>query len=293
MLNLCGNSFSEVYHELLNKLINSPEFVVSPRGEKVSEIVNCELKIDNPLACLYKNDRRSSQLKYISAELLWYLSGDLTTTFIKRYSKFWEKLKNTDETINSNYGWLLFYEKMYPEQMSQWEWAYNCLINDKDTRQAVMHFNLPKHQYSSNKDFVCTMYGDFLIRDNKLHFTIHMRSNDVILGLPTDIPFFCLLQINMWNLLKDKYEGLELGSYTHFVNSMHLYGRNYDLVNEMLNHEFIPEEMHESCKLMINEKGRTSSFVNEAKQHLLYGFANNPVMKTEFENFIWYNLNKN
>jgi len=39
------------------------------------------------------------------------------------------------------------------------------------------------------------------IRDNKLNFSVSMRSNDAILGTPTDVAFFCLLQQQMLKLL--------------------------------------------------------------------------------------------
>lgn len=288
--NFAGDSFSEVYHKLLDSLLNYPEYIVSPRGQRVHEITNCRLEIKNPWLCFYENNRRSSQYKYIAAELLWYLSGDRSLDFISQFSAFWKNITNPDITVNSNYGWLLFYEKYAPIWTTQWQWAYDSLFNDKDTRQAVMHFNLPKHQFLNNKDFVCTMYGDFLIRDEKLHFTIHMRSNDAILGLPTDMPFFCLLHINMWKLLSKVYPGLELGTYTHFVNSMHLYERNFQLVKEMEVNEYVPQAIDTSAASIINENGTHNPFV----ERLISAYKNSfiPDIHTKFEQFIWTSLLK-
>ena len=291
MLNLEGYSFSEVYKSLLEHLVKNPEYQVKPRNEEVNEIMNCELKIQNPSLCLYQNERRSSQFKYIAAELLWYLSGDKNIDFISQYSKFWKHLVNRDDTVNSNYGWLLFFEKYSSANLSQWEWAYQSLVNDKDTRQAIMHFNLPKHQFGENKDFVCTMYGDFLIRNNELHFTIHMRSNDVILGLPTDIPFFCLLQMNMWNLLRNNaYPELGLGTYTHFVNSMHLYSRNFQLVKEMLENEFTTMRMDYSACEVLDERGKHDSFVERFIDGIKSNYELVDIHNT-FQKDIWNWLN--
>lgn len=291
IFNIETDYFSEAYEKLLRALLKDPEYQSAPRDQKINEITNCKFTIRNPEQCFYVNERRPSQFKYIAAELLWYLSGDKSVDFISQFSKFWKKLENCDDTVNSNYGWLLFYEKYAPIWTTQWQWAFDSLWNDKDTRQAVMHFNLPKHQFLDNKDFVCTMYGDFLIRDNKLHFTIHMRSNDAILGLPTDIPFFCILQLNMLNCLKkERYPDLELGTYTHFVNSMHLYERNFQLVSEMLEHEFYTVRMNSSAGEIINDKGSHSSFVERFIQAYHSDFT--PDIHTEFEKFIWESLNK-
>lgn len=283
MLNIEGNSFAEVYKELLQNLVKNPEYTSSPRGEKIHEITNCELKINHPERCLYTNERRSSQFKYIAAELLWYLSGDNTLDFISKFSKFWLKLKNPDTTVNSNYGYLIFKEKWNPISFTQWQWAYQSLFKDKDTRQAIMHFNLPKHQFEKNYDFVCTMYGNFLIRDNKLHFTIHMRSNDVVLGLPTDIPFFCLLQMEMYRLLRKSYPNLELGSYTHFVNSMHLYERNDKLVDEMLQHSFLCKEFYPINVLAPD--GTHTTFVERFIDAYNNGYE--PSFMNEFQKELW------
>jgi thymidylate synthase len=232
-----GDSFAEVYSMSLNDLYINPQFETSPRGMKIKENLQVSLEIKNPLLSLYDNDRRGSQNKYIAAELIWYFMGKNDTDFIIKYASFWNSIKNPDGTVNSAYGNLIF-NKRNEHDLCQYEWARKSLINDKDSRQAIMHFNLPEHQHFSNKDFVCTMYGIFHIRDNKLFFTVNMRSNDAILGTPTDIAFFTLLHQQMLLHLKHKYNDLELGSYTHIIDSYHIYERHFDLVKDMISKEW-------------------------------------------------------
>lgn len=238
-----ADTFAEVYKEVLTDLYHTPEFVTKPRDQKVNEMLDVSLVINDPIYGMYDNSRRSTQYIYIAAELLWYFSGENKIDFIENYAKFWKQIANRDGTANSAYGHLIF-NKKNEHGMSQWEWAYSSLIKDTDTRQAIMHFNIPEHQFIENKDFVCTLYGIFHIRDNKLSFSVHMRSNDAILGLPTDVAFFTLLQQQMLNLLRkspytDKFKNLKLGKYTHFDNSLHIYERNMELVKEMLENKFI------------------------------------------------------
>lgn len=238
--------FAHVYEELLCDLIRDPEYITKPRDMKINEICDVSLVIENPLSCLYINSARSSQFKYIAAEFLWYFMGRRDVDYISKYAKFWESIKNSDNTVNSSYGWLLFNN---PNEFgfTQYRWALESLAQDKDSRQAVLHFNLPSHQYNGNKDFVCTMYGIFQIRDNRLNFTVSMRSNDVILGLPTDVAFFTILQSQMLSHLRTYagYPELELGTYTHISNSSHVYERHFEVASKMINNKFeaitIPE----------------------------------------------------
>tara|TARA_R110001592_G_scaffold162601_1_gene396201 strand:+ start:9232 stop:10122 length:891 start_codon:yes stop_codon:yes gene_type:complete len=235
MTNYEGDTFSEVYEQVLRDTVMSPDYVIQPRNLKINELTDVSLTFD-PLFPLYENKKRSSQFKYIAGELIWYFNGMNDCSFISLYSNFWQRIKNKDNTCNSAYGNLIFTER--ENGYTQWAWALESLLNDKDTRQAVLHFNKPTHQYKDVKDFVCTMYGIFQIRNNQLNFTVHMRSNDLVLGTPTDVAFFCLLQQQMHKYLLKKYPKLRLGMYTHFVNSLHIYEKNLKLVNNMLDCKF-------------------------------------------------------
>jgi thymidylate synthase len=249
-----GKDFATVYEHSLQELMANPEYETRPRDLLVKENINTVLILENPLACLYSNEFRSSQKKYISAELLWYFMGRNDVEFISEYAKFWKTIQNFDGTVNSSYGNLLFTE-MNDHGFTQYGWAIGSLIKDKDSRQAVMHFNLPKHQYRSNKDFVCTMYGNFHIRNNKLHLTISMRSNDVIWGLPTDLAFFVLLQSQALSHLRKHYPDLEMGTYTHIDNSFHIYEHHFEAIEKMLTSELKPETIPAVGIDLITEEG--------------------------------------
>jgi len=122
-------------------------------------------------------------------------------------------------------------------KLTPWDWCKQSLILDKDTRQAVLHFALPDHYYFCNKDQTCTVYGIFIIRDDKLNLTIHMRSNDVVKGLVYDLPWFCSLMDKMVEELKPNYFNLQKGNYFHISNSMHLYETDKVKILKMLGKE--------------------------------------------------------
>ena len=244
MKEIRGNTFAEAYKNLLNEVYNKFEYETAPRGMNIREIMNCSVTIENPYSNLFKNEVRDLPLKYLKKELALYLSGRNDVDGFGEASKFWKKIANDDGTINSAYGNLIFKMKDTPNsEFSQFGWALYSLEIDKDTRQAIMHFNRPMHQYKGVKDFPCTLEMVFHIRNNKLNATTVMRSNDVIKGTTFDIPFFMLLQQIMHNCLLKVYPDLEMGTYTHIAHSMHLYESDFDLVKKMLEKEFVADEM--------------------------------------------------
>ena len=190
-----------------------------------------------------------------------YDSGTNLAEDFGKASKFWLSLSNPDGTINSAYGHLIWKHKSHGSNFetqlidapgfssldgggtvkiqntvkrTPWEWCVESLKRDRDTRQAILRFNLPEHAWVGNKDFVCTMHSNFLIRDNKLHMSTVMRSNDLTLGLVYDLPFFCSLMDRMVEELKPMYPDLQKGHYTHTVHSLHIYERDEAKVLKML-----------------------------------------------------------
>ena len=154
---------------------------------------------------------------------------------------------------------------------TEYTWALKSLQEDMNSRQAVMHFNKPSHQWDGNKDFVCTMYASFLIRNNKLRMSVKMRSNDVMLGMPTDIAFFTTLQQQMLNhLRKTSYPDLEIGTYSHVVDSMHIYKRDFEKALDMLHYSFENVQMPVLDNDLIDTNGLPTDVLK--KLELLHEF---------------------
>lgn len=102
------------------------------------------------------------------------------------------------------------------------------LKNDPETRQAVITLRDPyRDLFEKSKDVPCTIAMSFRIRNGKLNMTTHMRSNDLVWGLPYDIIQFCLLQMTIANEL-----GIGSGTYTHHADSLHIYERHAEMMQE-------------------------------------------------------------
>lgn len=218
------NSFSEVFKNIISDIkVNGK--VSKPRDLEVSELMYAGYAVD-PTKPIANFNGREFNWKYFAGELVWYLNKDTNIDYINQFSGFWKGITNpgTNE-INSNYGSLLFGEQL--------QWVVDSLKKDKNTRQAIAFLNQPKYQFEGNKDFVCTMYLNFSIRENALDMKVQMRSNDIFYGLTFDAPFFALVHQHVYLWLKSTYPELSLGTYYHFADNIHFYERHYELAEKI------------------------------------------------------------
>jgi thymidylate synthase len=219
------SNFSNQFTGIISK-INDSGSESQPRNLKVRELIYGQFDVDSTQPFASFKDR-AFNWKYFAGEVAWYLKKDNDIEYINKFSNFWKFITNPNSnTINSNYGSLLF--------GSQLKWCLDSLKADDNTRQAIAFLNQPKFQFEGNKDFVCTMYLNFFIRDNKLNMKVQMRSNDIFYGLTFDAPFFAFVHQHMLLWLKETYPTLELGTYTHFADNIHYYERHFELSEQIL-----------------------------------------------------------
>lgn len=245
----------EAYTGVLKDVYNNPDYRAAPRGLPIREKVDYSFTVLNPTSEPIKTadvERNNVIADYTRKEFNLYDSGSNKVTEFAQASKFWEKLANPDGTINSAYGFLLWRNysctsNFSNRAMTPWEWAKESLQADKDTRQAILRFNLPEHCWIGNKDFTCTLTGNFLIRNDKLFLTMVMRSNDVVYGLTYDLPWFCSLMDKMLEELKPTYPNLQKGTYTHFAHSMHAYEKDAEVIQKMIGTVAVPLEGKPLC----------------------------------------------
>jgi thymidylate synthase len=248
---LVFESFTQAYYALVADTYAGYEYETAPRGMKIRENLFTSFAITNPRdRLLYIPDRKFS-LQYVMAEILWYLSGNNETAWISNYSSFWKDISDDGVTANSAYGARIYKAHPYqngsafmphperegyvqrndmPQGWTQWKFVKEELTKDPDSRRAVIHIRQPQDSYLAKKDVPCTLNLQFFIRDKKLHMIVQMRSNDLILGTALDVPAFTFMQELMALEL-----GLDVGTYYHTSNSMHVYERHYDMCEKILN----------------------------------------------------------
>lgn len=252
---------SLAYNEALRYVItNGVE--VGPRGQSTLEVSDYSFKVESPTSepiITFDEERNKVIKEYTEKELELYRNCSNKAEDFAKASAFWKAIKNPDDTINSAYGYLLWKNKScgnpamaslgkfegingeVPRFMTPWEWAKECLIRDRETRQAFIRFSLPTHQWFGNRDQTCTMHGVFSIRADRfnseklrLNLSIVMRSNDLVKGLVYDMPFFVYLIERMAAELRFKYPNLVVGYYSHMAHSFHIYRKNENTALKMI-----------------------------------------------------------
>ena len=167
---------------------------VASRGSNQREMLFHNICILDPTALTIAPPIRKFKPTYAIAEWLWYLSRDRQVKNIGKFADVWNQIQDSKGECESNYGEYMFNQQIGMNRNStQWEWARTELLGDRDTRRATIAINQPRHKHANPKDYTCTQYIHFFIRDNKLHLGVHMRSNDAVFGFCNDVWTFCLM----------------------------------------------------------------------------------------------------
>lgn len=226
-----------------HKTTDSPGYI--PNGGETRERLNYQVTIrrpDVPGFVTASEARNKLMNAFMAREIELFDKGEIRVDEMKRHSKLWERIANPDGTINANYGHMAMHLNdagniaYNPDQgfITQWAWAKARLKEDPDTRQAYLHFNRPKDQWEGNRDQPCTMFVQFIMRENRLHMASYMRSNDLVYGTPYNLGYFAHMMDLMVAELRPSYPHAEKGDLTHTVTSLHIYERHRDKVEAML-----------------------------------------------------------
>lgn len=259
-----ADNFTEIYKKLQSDLLREGHFI-KPRNLLTHELLNVNLVLTNPRERLMYSKVRKHNYTYGAAEFLWYMSGTNRLDFIEFYLPRMKDYSDDGVTVNSAYGYRIF--GVHPDFPHQWRNIQYLLLADPETRQAVITVHYQQDLVKPSKDVPCTLNLHFLIRENKLNLFVQMRSNDAFMGLLYDVFSFSLMLEHMFNFLKnqEKLKGLELGTYVHKSDSMHLYERDDSRVIKLLE-EKVTEDMYlDSDQLFFNSEQLHSLTADEAR----------------------------
>lgn len=261
------NNFDDIYRRLCINLIAG------------GSIVNNTLELNNVSFTLTNINNnivniRDISKSYLCGELLWYMTARNDIEFIQKFSGFWGRISDDGITSNSAYGHILFKRHGF----NQVDKIIELLKKDPNSRRAVLNFNVPNPNVIETKDEICTIALQMYIRDNKLHCTTIMRSNDIWLGNPYDVVFFTELQKYIAHRLN-----IEYGTYTHFATSLHCYDRNFEQIKKVLNKQASSKLSIDIEKLVENaetiEKQIQSLDASEAKEKVVEIFNQYEILK--------------
>ena len=218
--------FESMYLYLLQ---TGQELVI--RDAKVRELEDVMLRFDPAYPVITSFKARNLSLTYCKKEMLWYLGADPYDNSIEQHATMWKKLSQPDGSYFSNYGQYIFDRSKTP---SQFKYVVEELQRDMYSRRAAIVLLQPHHLFGDNVDTVCTYAINFRIRQNRLNMTVMMRSNDAIFGTTNDAFCFWVIYKMMFAMLNDCYPTLKMGSYRHIVNSLHVYERHYEMLDQLV-----------------------------------------------------------
>lgn len=209
------NKTNVVWQETISSILSNPDYIASPRGMEVKEVLSRTYKVQMP-AYLDLEDRKVN-LAFMFAEAAWIISGSNRLSDITPYMKIYENFSDDGVFLRGAYG---------PKVIDQFGYVVDSLVKDLDTRQAVM--TTWRERPGESKDIPCTVSMQFIIRDGKLNMITTMRSHDIILGATYDMFTFSMIANSVRLLLCARGVEVNLGELYVTSGSLHIYERHYE-----------------------------------------------------------------
>jgi len=217
------NNTENIKEMILHKYLND-DFTIDKTGSKTIELIGTSFIAD--AESMYGDPN----LKYVHMELNWYTSKSLNVYDLEKVPQIWKNVADKDGNINSNYGWCIYSS----DNGSQYSNVTRELKKNKNSRRASMIYTRPTMHTDYNingmSDFMCTNNVDYFIRDEKLHCVVKMRSNDLRFGYNNDLAWQQHVLSELRFDLLGTYPELTTGQIIWQASSLHLYERDFDLI---------------------------------------------------------------
>lgn len=247
---ITGKSANEVWEKATNQLLNE-KATLNGRSGEVYELLHTFISIDDPKQKWIYNRIPPMSLGFALAELVWIMNGEDDAKVINFFNPRLIKYAGNNESYYGAYGKRIRSHFGF----DQMEKAYQTLQTIPESRQVVIQIYDTKTDFPTengkprNEDIPCNICSLLKIRNNKLEWSQIMRSNDVLLGLPYNFIQFTGLQEIIAGWLE-----IQLGTYNHYSDSLHLYQRDADKIgigkeNEIENTDSLALKKSDSEKI--------------------------------------------
>lgn len=188
-----------------------------PRGMVTREVMGAHLELTGPRRRFVDLPPfRIINPAFAVAEAVWILSGS-DDPWIYEFNRALT-LYADDGVLRGAYGPRL---RRWNGAVDQLDKVRRQLLEDPDSRRAVVTLYDPQRDHSDHRDVPCTLAYRFFLRNGRLVMHTTMRSQDLWLGFPYDVFTATLIQELLAGWL-----GAAVGEYHHHVDSLHLYAQN-------------------------------------------------------------------
>ena len=172
---------------------------------------------------------RKIPVKMFVAEQIWFVSGARKPAdFLREFTKIWDVFTNPADVVTVAYGYR--WRKHFGRD--QLGLLVKHLKQDPTSRHGVVITWDPGGDglgVTNRKNVPCPYSFTVNIIGGRLNLHNIVRSNDMVLGFPSDVAGFALLQLMLAQKL-----GVKPGIYSHSISNAHVYDNQYDAVKEML-----------------------------------------------------------
>lgn len=216
---LVAPNFREAYLTVVQDILSYGRVAYVQGGTKTRELIGYKLVLQDPLRSLLTDMNRGLNLGIAAVEAAQLIGGVSDPALTVRVSKNFARFLDGG-AFHGAYG---------PRIKTQLHALLDRLMQDSTSRQALLNIWRPQDDlFAGAKDLPCTLTLQFLIREDRLHAVVNMRSNDVFWGLSYDVFQFTQLQVTLANIL-----GVGVGTYTHMAGSMHIYERDIEALSKL------------------------------------------------------------
>jgi len=222
--------FDEIYQGMLRDIMEKGIPEMSQRtGHETRAIPGMHFSIDIekdgfPLLTL-----RKIPVKMFVAEQIWFITGARKPEiFLREFTKIWDGFTNPGDVVTVAYGYR--WRKHFGRD--QLGLLVELLEKEPSSRHGVIITWDPAQDGLSlfkKANVPCPYTFTINIIGGRLHMHNIVRSNDMVLGGPSDIAGFALLQCILAQRL-----GVRPGVYSHSISNAHIYDIHYEGVAQML-----------------------------------------------------------
>lgn len=169
-------------------------------------------------------------LKSIIHELLWFISGDTNTRYLKgKGVKIWDEWADKDGNLGPVYG---YQWRSWPasdgRKIDQLENVIRSVKTSPDSRRHIVSaWNVGELDRMALPP--CHILFQFYVSNGKLSCQLYQRSADIFIGVPFNIASYALLTMMIAQVC-----GLKPGEFIHTLGDAHIYLNHIEQVKLQL-----------------------------------------------------------
>ncbi len=169
-------------------------------------------------------------LKSIIHELLWFISGDTNTRYLKENGvKIWDAWADRDGNLGPVYG---YQWRSWPagegKKIDQLLNVVSSIKKSPDSRRHIVSaWNVGELDKMALPP--CHILFQFYVADGRLSCQLYQRSADIFLGVPFNIASYSLL-----TLMVAQVTGFRPGDFVHTLGDAHIYLNHIEQVKLQL-----------------------------------------------------------